>query len=221
MGNLGTNHDPDFVPQSGASALGKPVSGTPPTDGQILRYVAADGQYEPQTFSGSALESDGTQIQPLGAQALGNNTKAAPSNHVHAHGNQAGGALHAAANGSAAGFMSAAHYTALAHGLTAPAALAGPGTDAATAPVCRLTPGGVGDAVVLSDASFSGQEHVIIGAGSYAAGKTSVITPAHFADGTTITISAQWAWVRLKWNASLGTPAWQIIEMSSSGVAVA
>ncbi len=50
---------------------------------------------------------------PIGAAAIGVATTAARSDHVHAHGNQAGGALHAAATDSTAGFMLAADKTKL------------------------------------------------------------------------------------------------------------
>lgn len=48
---------------------------------------------------------------PIGSAAVGTATTAARSDHVHAHGNQAGGTLHAAATDSVAGFMSAADKT--------------------------------------------------------------------------------------------------------------
>lgn len=50
---------------------------------------------------------------PIGSAAVGTATTAARSDHVHAHGNQAGGTLHAAATDSVAGFMSAADKTKL------------------------------------------------------------------------------------------------------------
>lgn len=50
---------------------------------------------------------------PIGSAAIGTATTAARSDHVHAHGNQAGGALHAAATESVAGFMTAADKTKL------------------------------------------------------------------------------------------------------------
>ena len=65
-------------------------------------------------MGGTSLETDAAQIQPLGTQTLGSNTKAAPSNHVHAHGNQLGGTLHAnAVAAGAAGFMTGADKTKL------------------------------------------------------------------------------------------------------------
>lgn len=50
--------------------------------------------------------------QNLGTAAAGSGTAYSRDDHVHAHGNQAGGALHPAATGSVAGFMSAADKTA-------------------------------------------------------------------------------------------------------------
>jgi hypothetical protein len=48
--------------------------------------------------------------QPLGTAAAGTTGEAADAGHSHAHGNLAGGALHAVASTSAAGFMSAAQF---------------------------------------------------------------------------------------------------------------
>ncbi len=63
--------------------------------------------------SGVALSTDAGQIQNVGTQALGNATTAAPANHVHAHGNQLGGTLHADATTGTSGFLSAADKTKL------------------------------------------------------------------------------------------------------------
>lgn len=46
--------------------------------------------------------------QPLGVAAAGSTGAAADAGHVHAHGDQTGGSLHAAATSGAAGFMAAA-----------------------------------------------------------------------------------------------------------------
>lgn len=64
------------------------------------------------------LDAPGAQIQlldlsdsnplPLGTAAAGTSGDASRADHVHAHGNQAGGLLHAAATSGAAGFMSSA-----------------------------------------------------------------------------------------------------------------
>lgn len=50
----------------------------------------------------------GTSTQPLGTAAAGTATAVSRSDHVHAHGNQAGGTLHPVVTTSVAGFMSAA-----------------------------------------------------------------------------------------------------------------
>lgn len=55
----------------------------------------------------AALLSTNTP-QPLGTAAPGTGTLASKDNHVHAHGNLAGGSLHDAADTSTAGFLSAA-----------------------------------------------------------------------------------------------------------------
>jgi hypothetical protein len=60
---------------------------------------------------GAALGS--ASPQPVGTAAVGVATSASREDHVHAHGNQAGGSLHAQASGSVDGFMSAADKTKL------------------------------------------------------------------------------------------------------------
>lgn len=73
----------------------------------------------------------------IGAQTLGSSLKSAKEDHVHAHGNQLGGALHANADGSNAGFLTSSDFTKLASvGTAAP-----PGTRTLTAGA-GLTGGG-------------------------------------------------------------------------------
>ena len=68
----------------------------------------------------NAIVSDGlalsfgqtTDVQPVGTAAAGVLATAARADHVHAHGNQAGGTTHAAANNTAAGFVPALSGTA-------------------------------------------------------------------------------------------------------------
>jgi hypothetical protein len=63
---------------------------------------------------GSGLALSSTVPSPLGTAAIGDGTTAARSNHVHAHGDQAGGSLHAlVVAGGAAGFISGADKTKL------------------------------------------------------------------------------------------------------------
>ena len=61
---------------------------------------------------GAAALGSGTP-SAVGAADAGFSTSAARQDHVHAHGDQAGGSLHAVASASAAGFMSAADKTKL------------------------------------------------------------------------------------------------------------
>lgn len=65
----------------------------------------------PEQIVTSRLAS--TTPAEVGTAAVGAGTTAARADHVHAHGNQAGGSLHANATTSVAGFMSAADKTAL------------------------------------------------------------------------------------------------------------
>jgi len=62
------------------------------------------------TTRGGVLLGDGAPAA-VGTAAAGADSKASRSDHVHAHGNQAGGSLHANATTSAAGFQSAADKT--------------------------------------------------------------------------------------------------------------
>ena len=59
------------------------------------------------------ISLSGTTPAPLGTAAVGSGTTAARSNHVHAHGDQLGGTLHAVATTSVDGFQSAADKTKL------------------------------------------------------------------------------------------------------------
>ena len=61
----------------------------------------------------------------VGTAAAGSALDASRSDHVHAHGNQLGGALHADATSGVAGFMSAAQYVALAYLLSSVGASTG------------------------------------------------------------------------------------------------
>ncbi len=66
----------------------------------------------------TAIDDGGAELSDTAPVAVGTATagvseEAARSDHVHAHGNLAGGAFHAAATNATAGFASAAHITAL------------------------------------------------------------------------------------------------------------
>lgn len=88
--------------------------------------------------------------QPLGSAAAGSGTAASKDDHVHAHGNQAGGALHSAASsggGGTAGFMSGADkikLDALPASMAAPGPIGGDTPDTIVATGLTLTGGGSG-----------------------------------------------------------------------------
>lgn len=74
--------------------------------------------------------------QAVGTAAVGIGTAAARDDHVHAHGNQAGGSLHATAGGGSAGFMTDAQVTQLAalpSALSLPVSIANGGTNSTAA----------------------------------------------------------------------------------------
>lgn len=92
--------------------------------------------------AGAINRTDGT-IADLGAQAAGTSNKTAAADHVHGHGNQAGGTLHAdAVAGVSAGFLSAAGATKLAAvplcDATFPAPSLGAGADLTASAVLKL-----------------------------------------------------------------------------------
>src|SRR6185295_1447572 len=78
-----------------------------PTPSIALTIATGQGPAGPQPPLSAALP------QPLGVASAGDATEASAGNHVHEHGNQPGGTLHALA-GAAAGFMSPAQVTKLA-----------------------------------------------------------------------------------------------------------
>jgi hypothetical protein len=75
------------------------------------------GDPGPQGATGPQPPLSSSTPLALGAAAAGNGTEASAWNHVHPHGDQAGGTLHALASGVTSGFMSAAQFTKLATAL--------------------------------------------------------------------------------------------------------
>jgi len=63
------------------------------------------------TALAAALALSSTLPAAVGTAAIGVGTTAARADHVHAHGTQLGGTLHANADGSTAGFLTSTHYT--------------------------------------------------------------------------------------------------------------
>jgi len=87
-----------------------------------LRFVGASAVYQPEALVlpdgtriagvaitlGPGLSASSDEPLPIGTADPGEGLAWSRWDHVHAHGNQGGGAQHAAASGAAAGFMSAA-----------------------------------------------------------------------------------------------------------------
>ena len=99
----------------GASAAAA-VSGAVirPTD-----CAATNGRWLLLDASGIGILLTTNAPAPIGTQAVGTGTAAAKDDHVHAHGNQLGGTLHAnAISGGAAGFLSGADKAAIDSGMT-------------------------------------------------------------------------------------------------------
>lgn len=109
--------------QIGGSALSPTVIGIRETSGptNLTIGAVADGQMlvrSGTTVVGQAVPSGSgtpaTTVTAVGTQAVGVSTNYAREDHVHGHGNQAGGALHASVvAGGAAGFMTGADKTKL------------------------------------------------------------------------------------------------------------
>lgn len=113
-----------------------------------------------------------TNPADIGAAAPGSSGTAARSDHVHAHGTQAGGMLHALADGTNPGFMSSAHYT----------RVQGVADSATNTPFSSTTPSALGTAAVGTTATGAARgDHVhahgaiLIGDGSYHAIATQSI----------------------------------------------
>ena len=86
--------------------------------GKVCRQLSDNSWYILKRFTGSVLweridnEASGPPLSnatplPLGTASPGTTNEASRGDHAHAHGDQAGGTLHAAATGALAGFMSA------------------------------------------------------------------------------------------------------------------
>lgn len=98
------------------------------------------------TVNAGAINRDTGTIANLGAQAAGTSNKTAAADHVHAHGNQLGGTLHAdAVAGVSAGFLSASGATKLAAvplcDATFPSPTLGAGADLTASGVLKMAAG--------------------------------------------------------------------------------
>lgn len=92
--------------------------------GKVCRQLSDNSWWILKRFTGGALwerldnEASGPALSnatpaPLGTAAPGTDNAASRGDHAHAHGDQAGGSLHSAATGAAAGFMSSSDKTKL------------------------------------------------------------------------------------------------------------
>ena len=91
-----------------------------------------------------------TNPLPVGTVAIGTGVTAARDDHVHAHGDQAGGTLHAVATTSVAGFLSAADKT----------KLDGIATGATALALSSSTPAAVGTAAIGAGTTAARSDHV-------------------------------------------------------------
>lgn len=124
------------------------------------------------------------------------------------------GRIGTAATTSADGLMASADKNKLDRSFSAPQSLSGAGAANITARTTFLTATGIGDAVTLANGNFTGQRKSLTGTAGYTGGQTSVITPATFADGTTVTFSAPFDSVELEWTGA----TWKVVCLTGSAV---
>ncbi|MFW6369171.1 MAG: hypothetical protein ACOC0J_01155 [Myxococcota bacterium] len=138
------------------------------------------------THDGLGLSTD--TPQEIGTAAAGTSTDASPSDHIHAHGDQDGGTLHAEASAAAAGFLGTDDYDKLQNietGSTSTSVGDGASIDAdsSTAFGANTAAGAGGTAVgAMADASAATATAVGNGTTASAAGATAVgdgATAAH------------------------------------------
>lgn len=110
--------------------------------------AGSTGKLTPEQLVTSRLAS--TTPAAVGTAAVGVGTTAARADHVHAHGDQAGGTLHADATTSVAGFMSASDKT----------KLDSVATGATATPLTAATPQAVGTAAVGVSTDAARADHV-------------------------------------------------------------
>lgn len=112
------------------------------------------------------------------------------------------------------GLMSSSDKLKLNTFISNPQTLSGPGAASAALRTTFLTSTAAGNAITLGAGVYAGQHKTITGSSGYTAGNTSVITPASFLNGTTITFSTKFDSVELEWS---GT-GWRVVYISGSTV---
>jgi hypothetical protein len=148
--------------------------------------------------------------------AVGSSAFASPADHVHAHGNQTDGAHHAAVTTSVNGFMSSTDKTAFNTLINTSEVKTGAG---AATPGKRTTfcvASGVGDVLTLADGTVDGQRKSFTGKSGYSSSHTTVITPAHFQDGTTVTLASKFDGCELEWVTAL--TKWEVVALFGGAV---
>ena len=156
----------------------------------------------------------------IGAAAAGTSGRPSNDDHVHAHGDQLGGTLHAdVIAGGADGFMTgaqatslAAHVTQLGYEFGAAETVTGAGVAGLTTSVTNLVTAGAGDAITLADGTVAGQEKIVRLATVTAGGHTSILTIA--TGPGPYTLSSAGDFVHLKWTGA----AWELLNLFRYGL---
>lgn len=199
----GSNHalgvdDSTVVGETGgklsiAAAVGGPAdAGTPGGAGGDLELLGSDGG------AGSAAQSSGngsSVIIDAGATGADGGGGQGTNGHIEIGGANATDIRLKQDTTMAAGKV---------FGFGAFQALSGAGAANVTTRTTRCTTAGVGDAVTLANGTRDGQRKSIVMGVQTNPGDTTVITPASFQDGTTITLSQARDGVELEWSVSLG-----------------
>lgn len=95
----------DLIIGTGAGEVGRLAH--PGVAGKLARTTETGFEFVDPSGGGGGPELSDDPAKPLASASAGTSGEASRADHVHAHGNQAGGTLHALATTSTAGFMSA------------------------------------------------------------------------------------------------------------------
>jgi hypothetical protein len=95
--------------------------------------------------------------------------------------------------------------------------LTGAGAAAVNSRVTNTIATGVGQTVTLANGLYKGQLKFITAKSGYGT-NTTFVTPAAFADGTKVTLSANFSGVVLVWDGAVTTPKWHVAFLSNAVV---